>query len=228
MPVQIKIQNSKLRINAGQSLVEVLIALGIGVILIGVAATTIVPMLRSNLETRTVQVASQLTQEYLDNIQSLSEYNWNSIASTTKGQDSKFHLTPISAIYEITSGPTSTIIGDRAFTRYFFVENVNRDSCGVGDITVGTTTLCTGPKSIGVAEDSSTQKITVIVSWENNRSISKIQYLTRNRNKVFVQTDWSGGFGQENPITSTSTNNKFATSTDIDYSTTKGSIIIKF
>ncbi len=126
----------------------------------------------------------------------------------------------------IVSGTTSTIVEDRTFTLYFSIENVNRNLCGAGDITTDATSTCTsGPGSSGVTDDPSTQKITAFVSWPESRSISKIQYLTRNVNKVFVQTDWSGGSGQEGPITSE--NNSFATSTNIDYSTTTGSIKIQ-
>ncbi len=212
----------------GQSLVEILIAIGIGAILIGGATTAIIAILRSNLETRNVQIATSLSQEYLDSVQSLAESNWHIIYSppSDKGVSSQFYLTASSTSFAIVAGTTSTVIEGRTFTRYFSIENVNRNLCGAGEISTGASSTCaSGPGSVGITDDPSAQKITVIVSWPENRSISRAQYLTRNIDKVFVQTDWSGGPNQEGPITSA--NNKFASSTDIDYATSTGSIIIQ-
>lgn len=228
---KLKVKSLKFKVN-GQSLIEVLIAIAVGAILIGAATTTIIPVLRSNLETRTVQIAGSLAQEYLDNLRSLAESNWYQIYNplSVKGSSSQFYLTATSTTYEILSGATSTTAEGRIFTRYFLIENVNRDLCGASDITANAATSCaSGPGSSGVAEDPSTQKITSIVSWTAGGSaggqINKVQYLTRIQNKVFVQSDWSAGPGQEGPITAE--NNKFATSTNIDYSNLTGSIKIQ-
>jgi len=223
---------SLLKTTSGQSLVEILIAIAIGVILIGGITAAIVPILKSNYETKNVQIANLLAQEYLDNLQSLTEANWQIIYNppAAKGPNSQFYLNATSTTYEILSGTTSTVVEGRTFTRYFSIENVNRNLCGAGDITTEAITNCSsGPGNYyGVADDPSTQKITVTVSWQSsgsNPSVQKTQYLTRSRNKVFVQTDWSGGPGQEGPITSE--NNQFTTSSNIDYSGTRGSIKIQ-
>jgi len=213
---------------SGQSLVEIIIAITVGAILIGAASAAIVPILRSNLETRNVQTASSLAQEYLDNVQNLAESNWLNIyiLPGSKGPSSQFYLSATSTTYEILSGTTSTVVEGRTFTRYFSIENTSRNLCGASDITTNATSSCaSGPGSSGVADDPSTQKITTTITWPENRSISKSQYLTRSRNKVFVQTDWSAGPGQEGPITLE--NNQFATSSNINYSTTTGSIKIQ-
>ena len=212
---------------SGQSLVEIIIAITVGAILIGAASAAIVPILRSNLETRNVQTATSLAQEYLDNVQNLTESNWLNIYNLTpKGPSSQFYLRATSTTYEILSGATSTVVEGRTFTRYFSIENTSRNLCGASDITTNATSSCaSGPGSSGVADDPSTQKITTTITWPENRSISKSQYLTRSRNKVFVQTDWSAGPGQEGPITLE--NNQFATSSNINYSTTTGSIKIQ-
>lgn len=212
----------------GQSLVEILIAIGIGAILIGGATTAIIAILRSNLETRNVQIATSLSQEYLDSVQSLAESNWRIIYSPSsgKGPSSQFYLTASSTSFAIVAGTTSTAVEGRTFTRYFSIENVNRNLCGADEISTDASSTCTsGPGSVGITDDPSTQKITVTVSWPENRSISRTQYLTRNIDRVFVQTDWSGGPNQEGPITSA--NNQFVSSTDIDYATSTGSIVIQ-
>ena len=212
----------------GQSLVEILIAIGIGAILIGGATTAIIAILRSNLETRNVQIATSLSQEYLDSVQSLAESNWHIIYSPSsgKGSSSQFYLTASSTSFAIVAGIASTAVEGRTFTRYFSIENVNRNLCGADEISTDASSTCaSGPGSVGITDDPSTQKITVTVSWPENRSISRTQYLTRNIDRVFVQTDWFGGPNQEGPITSA--NNQFTSSTDIDYTTSTGSIIIQ-
>ncbi len=214
--------------SAGQSLVEILIAISVGAILIGGATTVIIAILRSNLETRNVQIATSLVQEYLDSVQSLAESDWHIIYTppSDKGSDSQFYLAASGTSFTILAGATSTVVEGRTFTRYFSIENTNRDLCGTGDISAGATSTCaSGPGSVGIAEDPSTQKITVMASWPENRLISRSQYFTRNINEVFVQTDWSGGPEQEGPITSA--NNKFANSTGLDYSTSTGSIVVQ-
>lgn len=97
------------------------------------------------------------------------------------------------------------------YTRYFYFDNVSRDA--------------SGNISGSGANDPSTKKATVVYGWPGGPTSSFSTYLTRFRNNVFEQTDWSGGPGQNGPVTSA--NNKFSTSTQIDYSTTNGSIMIK-
>ena len=218
----------KYNTNSGQSLVEIMVAIGIGAILIGGATTVIVSILRSNLETKSVQIATSLTQEYLDKLQTLAESDWHIVYNPPlgKGPSSQFYLTTASTTFALAAGTTSTIIEGRTFTRYFSIENVNRNLCGAGDITLDAVTSCgSGPGTVGITDDPSAQKITVTVSWPDGRSISRTQYFTRHIDKVFVQTDWSAGPNQEGPITSA--NNRFTSSTDINYTTSTGSIIIQ-
>jgi len=198
---------------AGQSLMEIIISLTIGVILMAAAAAAIIPTLRNNSESQNVQTANSLAQEYLDNIQNLAESNWLNIYNppALKGPNSQFYLRMSETTYQIFSGASSTIIQNLTFTRHFSIENVNRD--GNGNI------------AASGSDDPSTQKITVTVSWPTNRLISRTEYLTRSKNKVFNQSDWSNGPGQEGPINSE--NSGFSSSNNIDYSTSSGSIIIQ-
>lgn len=209
-----------------QSLVEILIAMAVGAIFIGAATGAVVLLLRNSLDLRTNQIAASLTQEYIDALKSLSESNWRNIYDLTpKGPDSEFYLIPSGNSYVINSGTTSTAREGHTFTESFSAENVNRDSCGVGNITTDAAGPCLGPGAAGITDDPSTQKITVRVTWPPNHSIAKIEYLTRSRNSVFRQTDWAGGNNQEGPIAEP--NNKFATSTGVDFTSSTGSIVIE-
>ncbi len=92
------------------------------------------------------------------------------------------------------------------FSRYFYVENVNRD---VSDNIV----------LEGGFEDPSTQKITAVLEWlGDKKNLSKFflsEYLTRWNNQVFIQNDWSGGPGESQVLLEP--NNKFTTSSNINY-----------
>jgi len=99
------------------------------------------------------------------------------------------------------------------FTRYFYVDDVMRD----------TSDLIVTP---GGSPDPSTKKIAVFYGWPQSATSVISEYLTRNRNNVLWQTDWSGGQGQNDPATTT--NNKFSTSMNMDYTTSTGSLYIKF
>lgn len=223
----------KFNFNKGQSLIEIIIGISIAGILIGGATTAIALILRSNFDAKTTQTASFLASEYSDNISSISESNWLKIycspdgncPGAAKGPDSKFYLGLSGLSYSIIGGTTSTIVEGRTFTRYFYIENVNRDSCGIGDISANATTSCASIGDNGIADDPSTQKIIVEVNWEGGRSISKFRYLTRSRNFSAVQSSWSGGSGQEGPITSF--NSSFSSSSNIDYTTSTGAIRIQ-
>ncbi|BCX16260.1 MAG: hypothetical protein KatS3mg098_489 [Candidatus Parcubacteria bacterium] len=89
------------------------------------------------------------------------------------------------------------------YYRYFYVDNVSRDTNGVIESTYNSNN-----------DDPSTQKITSAVVWTNGRKNEISFYLTRSkRNLVFWQKDWSGGSGQEGPITEV--NNKYSSASNI-------------
>ena len=212
----------------GQSLAEILIAIGVGAILIGGTIGIMSPILRSNSETKNIQIATSLAQQYLDNLRNISEASWFNIYNppAAKGANSQFYLNATGTTYAVVSGATTTAIEGKNFTIYFSIENVNRNSCGAGNISSEATTTCSsGPGTVGVIDDPSTQKITASVSWAQGGSLSRTSYLTRSSNKIFNQTDWSGGGSQDGPITAI--NNQFSSSTNIDYSTTTGAIRIQ-
>lgn len=77
------------------------------------------------------------------------------------------------------------------YTRNFYVENVCRSTGATGEI-VSAGGACAG----GSSDDPSTQKITVSVSWPTGVTTTQLtltDYLTRWKNAIFEQSDWSGG-----------------------------------
>lgn len=111
----------------------------------------------------------------------------------------------------LSAGEIANLYRSTAFNRYFYLDNVYRNGSGKID-------------STGIF-DPSTKKITVVYGWASTTA-SSTSYLSRTNDAVFVQNDWSGGGNQNGPQTATSVNAKFATSSNIDYSTSTGSIVI--
>lgn len=209
----------------GQSLVEILVALSVAAILIGGATTAITVYLRSNYETKTQQSAVFLAQELMDNTRSYAEGNWENIYGLNKSSSTLYSLITSSSPFTASSSAESITIDNLTYTRSFYVDNVNRDLCGSGAITSSSTDACTTPGAAGVAEDPSTQLITVQVQLPAPRTavIRLQEYVTRSKIAVLNQSDWSGGANQESFSTSSgfpsAVNNRFASSSGIGFST---------
>ena len=176
----------------GQSLIEVVIAMSIGVIMIAVSSGTIVLVLQSNQLSQNNQTASELAVALADNLSVLTESNWHNIYDLNKGSGNKYYIATSSGVLTIQSGEERIIVDGIQFARYFYAENVSRDSGGNIESVYNASN-----------DDPSAQKATLVTSWIINSSNSITAYsiyLTRWRNRLLWQTDWSGGAGQEGPV----------------------------
>lgn len=205
-----KIRNL-LRTNSGQSLVEILVATAVGVIMILGALTIITPALKGNTQAAQTQVGVGLGKELMDNVRVWSEANWHNLYNLSKGSDNRYYLNTASSPFSVLEGMEAVTVSTTTYTRYFYAENVSRDVSGM-------------IVQIGGTNDPSTQKITVVYGWPQSPNHTMVQYLTRFRNQVYIQKNWSGGPGVSGPLTLPG--NQFASSTNINYSTTTGSIRI--
>lgn len=203
-----------LKSREGQSLIEVLIALLIGAIMIGAGASIIAPILRSNTQTLQVQVGGALGKELLDNVSVWGAGNWSNILNLSTTSANTYYFSTSTSPFTVVAGVENLQVGTTTYARYFYIDDVNRDSGGAIVTGAGTS-------------DPSTKKITIGYSWPLNATNTISSYITRSRtNFIYGQTDWFGGGGQDTPTTST--NNLFATSSAINYSTSTGSITIQF
>lgn len=207
-----QVLRSRFHDESGQSLIEVLVAVAIGALLIIAAASIIAPALRINTQTYRVQTGVGLAKELLENVRVWSEGDWHNISTLATGSANHFYLNTGSSPSASSSGDESLTVSTATYKRYFYLDDVKRDT---SDLIVTT----------GGSADPSTKKITVDYSWPQSTTFTISQYLTRNRDNIFWQTDWSGGPGQEGPATTT--NSKFSTSTKIDHTTSTGSLYIK-
>lgn len=97
------------------------------------------------------------------------------------------------------------------YSRYFSLSDVERDSGG-NIVTSGGT------------YDPSTKLLTVTYQWVGGPVSTMATYLVRANDRVVSQANWSGGPGFSGA--ETSTNDQFATSTNIDYATPTGSLYL--
>jgi type II secretory pathway pseudopilin PulG len=216
-----KMASFNIKINhQGQALIEVLIGLFIVGILVGAATTAVIVALRSNVESKNFQAASALSQKMLDDVKTVAEGDWHDIYNLTdknpSSPDNKYYLAASGTALAVFPGATTTIIGNITYTRFFSIEDVKRFNGSISS----------EPLAI---DDPSTQKIVGHTQWLSAGQTSEAAltgYLTRWRNLISQQTDWSGGPGQEGPLSEF--NQKFVSSTGIDFSSSTGSIIIQF
>ncbi len=198
----------------GQSLIEILIGIAVGVIMIVGSITIVISSLKSSGDAAKVQASTAIGKELLENVRAWTEGDWHGIANLNVGSANHYYLISATSPFTAVSGDETVSAGGIPYTRYFVVDAVARD--GGGKIVAG----------VG-ADDPSTKKITVTVSWQAaNVPTTIAEYLTRNAHRVFIQTDWSGGGGQDGPITSA--NSRFSNATDADYTSITGSLKIKF
>jgi hypothetical protein len=189
------------RSRAGQSLVEIVIALSIGAILIGFSTGIIVLILRSNLESGRVQIAANIGNQLTDNVKVVAVQNWHNIYNLSKGSANHYYIDTTTTPFTATTTEEQVTVEGFVYTRYFYLENVSRDSSG---FIVGS----------GGTDDPSTQRVTVSTSWENNEGIELVSYIARSRNETFLQSNWAGGSGEEGAITGPTS--RFSSASNID------------
>ena len=185
--MKLKIKN--LKFLKAQSLIELLVAVAIGTILIGGSVGLMSVSIKSYGTVKKHLQANVLIRESAEVIQSLARSNWHNIYDLTKGTDYKISLS--GNFWTISTGQETGTVNNIPYKRYFQVNDVDRD------------------ESENISEegtdDPSTQKITIILEYDNNyTSSSSISfYFTHSdNNSVFHQTDWAGGDSIIGPVVS--------------------------
>lgn len=179
--------------NKGQSLIEILIAIAVGVIIIGGVAATIGVTLRSNVNTKNSQTATALAQEVLNEVTDLAAGNWHNLDSLTAsivGSPVQYRVATSGPSFSTQAGVETFTLDGKQFNRYFTYENVSRDTNGNIE-----------PLYSSANADPSTKKLIVTVSWTEGAtptSVSLNKFLSRTKNQVLLQSDWSGAGAQVN------------------------------
>src|SRR3989344_8041275 len=110
--------------NKGQSLIEIIIAITIGGMIIGISSGAIVVTLRVNMESRATRITATLIQELSDNIRALTKSDWHSLYTTDpKGPTNPYYLQTGSPTFQIMAGGVNRIKNKhKFFHRLFFIK----------------------------------------------------------------------------------------------------------
>jgi hypothetical protein len=199
---------------AGQSLLELLIAIVVGMIFMVGISVVVISSLSESGQALKIQTASASADSLLNNIRVWSEGGWSNILSLATGSANQYYLITSSSPYTATTGIQSVAVATTTYQTYFYLSDAYRTSSGAVTSTAS-----------GNTYDPSTKKISVVYYWVGGSTTSTMtSYMTRNGDSAFVQTDWSGG---PNPsAVATSVSNQFASSTTVDYTTTTGAVYV--
>jgi type II secretory pathway pseudopilin PulG len=197
----------------GQSLIEILVAIGVGVVMLVGAITALTPAIKSQTDANKSQVGAALGAELLDNARVFAEANWHNIDTLTASSSVKYYLKATTSPFTFATGTQTITASSSTFYRDFFLSDVYRNPAN--DLIALSGTL-----------DPSTRLLTVEYWWGSVTPKTISTYVTRYRNSALLQTDWSGGANTNGPA-STTLANKFATSSGIDFTTTTGAIRIQ-
>ncbi len=169
----------------GQSLIELLVGITIGVLFITAAIGLITVSLRIDFQNKFSQTAGELNQELVEQLTTFASSDWHNIDTLTRATEYSFlpngsgwFTTPAAGPVTIT--PTT---GDTPYDVSFIINDVYRAS--ITDDTISET---------GVL-DPSLLKVTAKTQWNQSGQIENLtlsKYLARTQNRVWQQTDWSG------------------------------------
>lgn len=193
----------------GQSLIEILVAIAVGVVMIGVAVSIIAPVLRANTRTNSAKIAAALGRELLENVRVFTEEDWGNLAGLATSSLNPYYLTTstLSPSFFSVSGVESIVISSTTYSRYFYVDEVCRTANG---------SLPQDP-SVCAYVDLGTKRVTVSYGWVSGSSSTFSTYFTRYKSNSLNQSDWSGGAYFWGPATGT---DRFVTSSNINFAST--------
>lgn len=188
---------------SGQLLLEILIVVSASAVVVALGAQLVYISARGNKIASESAVGFGLAEETFEGVRAASTEKWQNIYDLTKGSTA-YYPQQSSGKWVLTAGQEDVIINNTTYTRSFTVQNTCRDAAsrnitGITDSS-GAATTCS---SSGGTHDPSTQRVSTTISWPDADTVSWNEYVSRWRNKVCVQTSWSGsGSG---PVTCPST-----------------------
>lgn len=226
----------------GQSLIEALIALAVGGMLVGTAATLMAVVLRVSSQNVFLRAAAALNEGLLEQVTSYAERKWFcpgipptgcGLYNLSKGPTNEYRLVPVSPPspprLDSQSGRETIVLEGVRYERWFYVQNLCRSDTS-GNITgitdnSGAGNTCTP----GESEDPSTQRVVAVTEWNEGgvvRSIPLARYVSRNRSVVFRQTGWEGGSTTPTLLISSVPNTQFFEANGVDYRRVPGTFIL--
>lgn len=170
----------------GQTLVELLIAIGLSAIILPALAVGFMSSREGRAQERRRVEATALLQETMEAVRSIRESGW-----TTFAVDGAYHPVITGSAWTFAEGPQT--MGD--FTREVVIESVERDDTGAIVDTGGTV-------------DPSTKEVTITVTWDTpiEGSTTAHMYLTRYLDNLSYEHTTQAQFNSGTLLQTVSTN----------------------
>lgn len=170
----------------GQSLIELLVALGLSAVLLPALLTALVSTREGRVQQNQRLQAMTIAKEAEEAVRVVREKDWNTFAA-----NGTYHPVISDSTWQLGSGAV-TVGG---FTRAVVIADVLRDATGAIVATGG-------------APDPSTKKVTITVSWSSlyPSSVTTTLYLARFNNLSWIQTtasDFNAGTNTNTVVTNT-------------------------
>ena len=185
------------------------------IVLVSLAIVEGVSVSIQNIDVNRARVGGVfLSQEVAEADRAIARESWSLVDGLATGTANTFYPSISGGKWVTNSGVETINLNNATYTRSFYLDDTFR-STSTGDIV-----------SSGGYYDPSGKKVNISVAWTDNSgkssSYAQVEYLTRFLNNVYSQTDWSGGPAGEVTVTGATTT--FATSTNLDTTSTVGSI----
>ena len=205
---------ARLKHSNGQILVEIILV-SLIVIFVSLSVTQIISSsLKGVNKSMSQSPAVFLGRETAEAVRAIVKEDWHNIGNLATSSANKYFPAISGGKWATSTGIENISLNSITYSRYFFIDDIYR-STSTGDIV-----------STGGYYDPSTAKINIVVNWTDKdgagQNFSQVVYFSRSLNNTYAQTDWSGGSAGEAVVTGATTT--FATSSNIDYTTTTGSI----
>ncbi len=175
----------------GQSLIELLIALGIGTLFIIGAIGALSVTLRLDSQTTHSQPGIELANELIEELRTISNADWHTLGDLTQDGATVYQITPTPTFYATSTGKETVTLNGTPYQRYFLLAPVYRDE---------DEQIISPPGIL----DPSTIQVTAIAEWSQygqTNDVRVVSYLARTRNRLWIQTDWKGGPAGDGPTT---------------------------
>jgi len=184
----------KIKFNeGGQSLIEILIAMGIVGFFIGGAVLSAQLALRLSAQNKNLQAAAFLAQELLDNFTVVGERDWHRVdmyGGDALAESPAQYFIDISVTpFVISPSSESVVVDGITYTRYLVFLKASR---GVGEAIEAVYSSAN--------EDPGTLRVVANVEWGAGSKVDITKFVTRSKNSKNAQTDWAGGNGQSGVV----------------------------
>jgi type II secretory pathway pseudopilin PulG len=167
----------------GQSLIELVVGIGIGVLFITAAVGIITVSLRIDFQNKFAQTAAELNQQLIEQVATYANADWHNLDTRPLGTALRLATTTQGFIVGNVGSSTKVLDGN-TYDTSFSLEAVCRNALDA---------FIECPAS---PADPSTFKVTVATQWHQGDTLPELRlvhYLTRIRDRVWHQNDWSNG-----------------------------------